>query len=118
MSDKPVNLLDLCAMLDPSTGTVCTLPPHGEDQQHAGKHTVLAGDGRVFGRKVEVTRTVRWYGGNERAMVVDGYCWTEVPGTGFEVRALQEKPLAIRWGPVGPPRGPRPWPGVVLTKDS
>ncbi len=34
-------------------------------------------------------------------MVVDGYCWTHVPGTDIEVRALATTPLALRYRPRG-----------------
>ncbi len=34
-------------------------------------------------------------------MVVDGYTWTRVPGTGIEVRALAATPLALRYRPSG-----------------
>ena len=30
-------------------------------------------------------------------MVVDGYVWTRVPGTDVEVRALTDRPLALRY---------------------
>jgi hypothetical protein len=42
------------------------------------------------------TRIVTWTGGTERAMVVDGYTWTHIAGTAIEVRALIDKPLALR----------------------
>ena len=32
-------------------------------------------------------------------MVVDGYTWTRIPGTDLEVRALTDKPLALRYRP-------------------
>ena len=32
-------------------------------------------------------------------MVVDGYTWTRMPGTTLEVRALTDKPLALRYRP-------------------
>jgi hypothetical protein len=32
-------------------------------------------------------------------MVVDGYCWTRVPGTDVEVRPLAITPLALRYRP-------------------
>jgi hypothetical protein len=32
-------------------------------------------------------------------MVVDGYTWTRIPGTAIEVRALTDKPLALRYRP-------------------
>jgi hypothetical protein len=34
-------------------------------------------------------------------MVVDGYTWSRVPGTDIEVRALTDKPLALRYRPSG-----------------
>jgi hypothetical protein len=34
-------------------------------------------------------------------MVVTGYTWTRVPGTGIEVRALATTPLALRYRPSG-----------------
>jgi hypothetical protein len=34
-------------------------------------------------------------------MVVDGYTWTRVPGTTIEVRALTDKPLALRYRSSG-----------------
>ncbi|HEU0090025.1 MAG TPA: hypothetical protein VFQ77_20630 [Pseudonocardiaceae bacterium] len=46
-----------------------------------------------------MTRVVTWPGGTERAMVVDGYTWTRIPGTNVEVRALTDKPLALRYRP-------------------
>lgn len=42
-------------------------------------------------------RFVAWTGGTERAMVVDGYVWTRVPGTEVEVRVLGDRPLALRY---------------------
>jgi hypothetical protein len=45
------------------------------------------------------TRLVQWTGGTERAMVVDGYIWSRLPGTDTEVRALADKPLALRYRP-------------------
>ena len=45
------------------------------------------------------TRVVTWTGGTERAMVVDGYTWTRIPDTDLEVRALTDKPLALRYRP-------------------
>jgi hypothetical protein len=38
-------------------------------------------------------------------MVVDGYTWTSLPGTDYEVRALGVRPLALRYRPR--PDGPR-----------
>lgn len=86
-----------CGIVDPDSGAVCTLRPHGEDQPHKG---VQAVDG---GRRA--TRTVGWTGGTARAMVVDGYTWTRIPGTDFEVRALDVRPLALRYQPVDHPGG-------------
>lgn len=54
------------------------------------------------------TRTVTWTGGTERATVVDGYTWTVLPGTGYEVRALTVQPLALRWRPRAGITGPYP----------
>ncbi|MGH3769354.1 MAG: hypothetical protein ACRDTX_30115 [Pseudonocardiaceae bacterium] len=45
------------------------------------------------------TQLVSWAGGSERAMVIDGYTWTRVPGTDSEVRALTGRPLAVRYRP-------------------
>jgi hypothetical protein len=45
------------------------------------------------------TRLVEWTGATERAMVVDGYRWSRLPGTNVEVRALTDKPLALRYRP-------------------
>ncbi|MDQ4093376.1 MAG: hypothetical protein M3143_08240, partial [Actinomycetota bacterium] len=47
------------------------------------------------------TRLVQWDGGSERAMVVDGYTWSRLPGTEVEVRALSGRPLALRYRPSG-----------------
>jgi hypothetical protein len=47
------------------------------------------------------TRIVSWTGGTERAMIVDSYTWTRVPGTAIEVRTLTAKPLALRYRPLG-----------------
>jgi hypothetical protein len=30
-------------------------------------------------------------------MVIDGYCWSRLPGTDIEVRALTNKPLVLRY---------------------
>ena len=49
------------------------------------------------------TRTITWTGGTERAMVVDGYTWTYLPDTDYEVRALTVQPLALRYRPRGWP---------------
>lgn len=89
-----------CSIVDPDSGAVCTLRPHGEDKPHVGIQAV-EGSRRA-------TRTVSWTGGAERAMVVDGYTWTRIPGTDFEVRALSVRPLALRYQPMHPRgRGPR-----------
>jgi hypothetical protein len=80
-----------CGIVDPATGATCTLRPHTQDKQHQGREAVQ-GAGRS-------TRIVTWTGGTERAMVVDGYTWTRIPGTDLEVRALTDKPLALRYRP-------------------
>ncbi len=80
-----------CGIVDPATGATCTLRPHTDDQQHRGRQAVQ-GAGHS-------TRIVSWTGGTERAMVVDGYTWTRIPGTDLEVRALTDKPLALRHRP-------------------
>jgi hypothetical protein len=49
----------------------------------------------------QFTRVTTWTGGTERAMIVDGYTWTRVPGTGVEVRALADRPLALRYRRAG-----------------
>lgn len=81
-----------CSTVDPATGAVCIRRPH-RDTEHRGYHSVQ-GTGRS-------TRLATWTGGTERAIVVDGYTWTRIPGTGIEVRALTEKPLALRYRPKG-----------------
>ena len=78
-----------CGIVDPATGAVCTRRPHGQDEQHKGRAAVQ-GAGRS-------SKVVSWTGGSERALVVDGYAWTRVPGTDVEVRALTERPLALRY---------------------
>ena len=80
-----------CGIVDPATGAACTLRPHTKDKQHQGCQAVQ-GAGRS-------TRIVTWTGGTERAMVVDGYTWTRIPGTDFEVWALTDKPLVLRYRP-------------------
>jgi hypothetical protein len=80
-----------CGIVDPATGAACTLRPHTEDKHHQGCEAVQ-GAGRS-------TRIVTWAGGTQRAMVVDGYTWTRIPGTDLEVRALTNKPLALRYRP-------------------
>lgn len=80
-----------CGIVDPGTGAVCTLRPHPDDRPHQGREAVQGGR--------RSTRLVTWTGGTERAMVVDGYIWTPIPGTAVEVRALTDKPLALRYRP-------------------
>jgi hypothetical protein len=80
-----------CCIVDPATGAVCTLRPHGKDAQHKG-YQAVQGTGRS-------TKLVAWTGGTERAMVIDGYTWTRIPGTNIEVRALTDRPLALRYRP-------------------
>jgi hypothetical protein len=65
-----------CGIVDPATGAACTLRPHTDDKQHRGRQAVQ-GAGRS-------TRIVTWTGGTERAMVVDEYTWTRIPGTDLE----------------------------------
>jgi hypothetical protein len=72
-----------CGVVDPSTTAVCTRRP-----RRAG---ALAGP----------LASSTGAGGTERAMVVDGYTWTRVPGAAIEVRALTDKPLALRYRPSG-----------------
>lgn len=43
------------------------------------------------------TRLAQWDVGIERAMV--GYTWSRLPGLDVEVRALTDKPLALRYRP-------------------
>jgi hypothetical protein len=74
------------AVVQKATGAVCTHRPHDDDLQHGG-YQAVQGTGRS-------TRLVRWTGGTERAMVVDGYVWSRLPGTDVDVRALTAKPLA------------------------
>ncbi|MCA1674198.1 MAG: hypothetical protein LC799_19080, partial [Actinobacteria bacterium] len=69
-----------CSIVDPDSGAVCTLRPHSDDRKHQGVQAVEGGR--------RATRTVSWTGGTERAMVVDGYTWTPLPGTDYELRAL------------------------------
>ena len=33
----------------------------------------------------------------ERAMVLDAYRWTRLPGSNIEIRALTDRPLALRY---------------------
>jgi hypothetical protein len=35
--------------------------------------------------------------GQERAMVLDAYRWTRLPGSNIEIRALIDPPLALRY---------------------
>jgi hypothetical protein len=70
-------------------GRVHSAPHH--DNEHRGYHTVQGA--------CRSTHVTAWTGGTERAMVVDGYTWTRVPGTGIEVRALADRPLALRYRP-------------------
>ena len=53
-----------CGIVDPATGAVCTRLPHGRDREHQG-WTAVQGARRS-------KKLVRWTGGSERAMVVDG----------------------------------------------
>lgn len=76
---------------------MCTLRPHSEDKPH---HGIQAVEGSQ-----RATRTATWMGGTERAMVLNGYTWTVLPGTDYEVRALTVQPLALRYRPR--PEGPR-----------
>ncbi|MDQ4033714.1 MAG: hypothetical protein M3332_16310 [Actinomycetota bacterium] len=79
-----------CGIVDPATGATCTLRPHTNNRQHQGRQLC-----RVAGRS---TCIVTWTGGTERAMVS-----TATPGpasrTDVEVRALINKPLALRYRP-------------------
>ena len=78
-----------CAVVDPATGAVCTLRPHDEGDEHKGLAAVQ-GTGRS-------TKVVSWTGGKERAMVLDAYRWTRLPGSNIEIRALTDRPLAMRY---------------------
>jgi hypothetical protein len=78
-----------CGIVDRATGAVCTKRPHGEDEEHKG-WAAVQGAGRS-------KKLVGWTGGSERAMVVDGYSWSRVPGTDVEVRVLADRPMAVRW---------------------
>ncbi|MFL6150637.1 MAG: hypothetical protein ACJ72I_24645 [Pseudonocardiaceae bacterium] len=49
--------------------------------------------------------------GSERAMVVDGYTWTRIPGTATEARALTATPLALRYRRSGIAVGKEKSPG-------
>lgn len=78
-----------CGIVDPATGAMCTRRPHREFQEHKGWAAVQgAGRSRML---------VEWTGGVERAMVVDGYTWSRLPGTDVEVRVLGDRPLAVRY---------------------
>lgn len=83
-----------CRVVHAASGAVCTRRPHGDNVQHQG-YQAVQGIGRS-------TRLVQWTGGTEQAMVVDGYTWSRLPGTDVEVRALTDKPLALRYRPSGP----------------
>jgi hypothetical protein len=80
-----------CGIVHTVTGAVCTRRPHN-DSGHRG-YEAAQGSGRS-------TRSVKWSGGTERAMVVGGYTWSRLPGTDVEVRALTDKPLALRYRPL------------------
>jgi hypothetical protein len=84
------------ALLTPPPGPCAPAWPHRDDEQHRGATRLCRATGT--GRS---TRVVSWTGGTERAMVVDGYTWTRVPGTTIEVRALTDKPLALRYRSSG-----------------
>jgi hypothetical protein len=83
-----------CRIVHAASGAVCTRRPHGDDVQHQG-YQAVQGAGRS-------TRLVQWEGGSERAMVVNGYAWSRLPGTHIEVRALCGKPMALRYRPSRP----------------
>jgi hypothetical protein len=78
-----------CRVVDQATGAVCTRRPHADGELHKG-WAAVQGAGRS-------ARPVSWAGGTSRALVVDGYVWSRVPGTDVEVRALTERPLALRY---------------------
>ncbi len=80
-----------CLIVHVATGAVCTRRPHGDGVEHKG-YAAVQGTGRT-------TYLVEWIGGTERAMVVDSYSWSRLPGTDVEVRALTDKPLAVRYRP-------------------
>ena len=71
---------------------MCTRRPHG-DEQHRSRQ-IVQGAGRS-------SKLVAWTEGTERAMVIDAYTWIRVPGTDVEVRALTDRPLALRYRPAG-----------------
>lgn len=90
-----------CSVIDPATGAVCTRRPHLDSEDHKGIE-------RIPGTLRE-TRTITWCGGTERAMVIDGYTWTRIPGAEVEIRALTERPLALRLRRQGSgPNAPSP----------
>jgi hypothetical protein len=80
-----------CGIVHAASGAVCTRRPHRDDEQHQG-YRAVQGIGRS-------TRLASWTGGTERAMVINAYTWTRVPGTDVDVRALTDKPLALRYRP-------------------
>ena len=82
-----------CGIVHAASGAVCTRRPHRDDEPHQG-YQAVQGTGRS-------TRVVSWAGGTERAMVVDGYTWSRLPRTDVEVRALTNKPFALRYRPRG-----------------
>ena len=59
-------------------GSVCTRRPHGDGVEHKG-YAAVQGTGRS-------TYLMDWAGGTQRAMVVDGYRWSRLPGADIEVR--------------------------------
>ncbi|MFN2495397.1 MAG: hypothetical protein ABR608_05765 [Pseudonocardiaceae bacterium] len=61
-----------CSIVDPDSGAVSTLRPHGDDQPHEARERVMG--------TVRRTRVTTWTDGTERAMVVDGYTWTVLAG--------------------------------------
>lgn len=77
-----------CGIVHAASGAGCTRRPHGDDVKHQG-YEAVQGAGRS-------TRLAQWNGGAERALVVDGYTWSRLPGTEVEVRPLTDRPLAIR----------------------
>ena len=80
-----------CGIVDPATGGVCTRRPHDDGKRHKG-WAAVQGAGWS-------TRPVSWSGGTTRAVVIDAYTWTRIPGTDIEVRALTDRPLAVRYRP-------------------
>jgi hypothetical protein len=63
-----------CGIVRAATGAVCTRRPHHNQEEHQGYQAVQRAAGRS-------TRIVRWIGGTERAMVVNGYTWSQLQGT-------------------------------------